>query len=656
MIALASRYCTRCIAITARASLTDHGAIRPTVLLDTDALFSQWPHAQLRAVRRACSLRSARPTLRPDAMHPPVRTLLAGRVQSKLSPDGRYLACVYAADATERCRAVVLRLHEYGHGHGGSIVDTIESAVSIEWATSRTPTLFFTIPDDRLRARKLYRRSLNADGPCKPDVLVYEEPNDRLYLDVSRTKDGRYVTINSNSKRTSEVRLLDAQHPDAAPVLLRRREPGVRYFVEHRCGVFYIVTNRGGTADFKLMYAADAEGDWADVEGSASPEPRRITDLDMFEHFAVVYERRQSDGMAAVRILEFDGDRARCCAQRDLLLPNGGLCALSPGANLDHCASRFQYITETPLSPATVWCCDMRTGRSVPLSAPAAPAGAALLEVRRLHAPAADGASVPMTAVCRRDVALDGRSPLLCEAYGAYGRALEANFHPLRFALAQRGWPVALCHVRGGDELGQAWHDAARLQRKAASMHDLVACVRHLHALGYSQPDRTMARGTSAGGLVVCGAVHRAPELFRACSLRVPFLDVLSAMTDATLPLTQEEYEEWGDPRSQPDMRAAMQEYSPYEAATRLGPRELAVWPDTLLLASWGDPRVPPWGVAKYVARMRRCLRQAPGPEHRISSMLLLSTDFAHGHGAETTSSMALEGAFLYRALRRPHA
>jgi oligopeptidase B len=252
----------------------------------------------------------------------------------------------------------------------------------------------------------------------------------------------------------------------------------------------------------------------------------------------------------------------------------------------------------------------------------------------RLYGIAKDGTRVPMSAVYRKGVARNGTAPLWLYGYGSYGHSLSATFNSNRFSLLDRGIVFVIAHVRGGGELGKGWHDAGRMARKMNTFEDFIACAETLIRERWTSPDRLVIEGGSAGGLLMGAVVNLRPELFRAVVSEVPFVDVLNTMSDATLPLTVGEYEEWGDP-SRPEDFAVMRRYCPY---TNLAARE---YPAMLVRTSFNDSQVMYWEPAKYVARLRT-LRTDSRP-------LLFKTNMGAGHGgASGRYDFLREVAFKY--------
>jgi len=625
--------------------------------------------------------------------------------QIKLSADGARLAYTLpqapgsdASVAIARCVATGARLRR----------GLIPGVASVEWSAGGGE-LLYTRPDASGRPHQLWRRELGASGAAAAptssttpaetaaetpdDALLLQEDDAAVFLELGRTKDGAFVSVNANSKLCSEVRLLDASAPRAPLALVAPRIPGREYFVEHAGGTLYILTNDGGGGDYRLAAApvtalpggggasgaeeggaAGGGGGWATV--MPAREGASITDIDMFEGRVALYERRRGAPAVSIADLPCPGG-ALAAPPREVALPPWATC-VRPGANLDFRADTLRLLLSSPLQPARAFDVHLASGRlsEVPADGgagaaalPAAkrprqrrppPRHAATHEVLRLEVAAEGGAAVPLTVVRPRappggDGGAGGSPgasppppPLLLHVYGAYGHVLEADHDPYRSPLLAAGWALGFAHVRGGGERGRPWHAAGRQALKARSAADLVACAEALVARGLAAPGRVALHAFSAGGIAAAGALNAAPPgTFAAAVLRAPFLDLLSCMADADAPLTRHEYDEWGNPGDASG--AGLSAACPY-----LGLAPGRPYPPVLLTCALDDARVPPWAPAKYAARLRALQRGGGGgPDGGGGGGIVLLRAAPHGghfaHLADPATAALEEAAFLLR-------
>lgn len=499
--------------------------------------------------------------------------------------------------------------------------DVIEGiSYGVAWADD--DTVFYTRPDRANRPHQVWRHQVGT--PAATDVLVLQEDDERFHLGVSRTRDGAYVLVELHSKVTSEVWALPTADPDSAPAVVLPRRPGIEYGVEHHGSTFLLLTN-DGASNFRVM--ALGVGDtgvlpprWRTVvEGRADA---RIEGFDVFAGHLVVSERL--DGSARIRVLPLPGEGFAGPLTGGWLVP----CPDTPstswvGPNPEPGSTVLRYEYSSLVTPRSVYDVDMATGEAT-LRKRQQVLGdfdPRRYTSQRLWATAPDGTAVPVSVVRRTTTALDGTAPCLLYGYGAYEHSIDPVFSSIRLSLLDRGVVFAIAHVRGGGELGRHWYEQGKLAAKPTSFSDFVACARMLVDDGWADGRRLVARGGSAGGLLVGAALNLAPDAFQAVVAEVPFVDCLTTMLDDTLPLTVIERDEWGDPEADPEIYRVMRSYSPYDnvPATRL--------PDVLATAGLEDPRVGYWEPAKWVQRLR-----AADPANRV----LLRVELQAGHGGPT--------------------
>jgi oligopeptidase B len=477
------------------------------------------------------------------------------------------------------------------------------------------------------------------------DTLVYEEPDDRFYLGVGRTRDDRYILVGLDSKMTSEVWAIDADEPLGDLFVIEPRRQGVEYSVDHdrgdpalgRDGRFLIVTN-DGAVDFRLMEAPDdAPGreQWREV--IPARDDVRLDGVDPFADHLVVYERR--GGETRVRVVD-----AATGASADLDRPESPSTVWA-GANPEYESTTLRYEYTSLVTPRSVFDLDLASGEVVlrkrqPVLGDFDPGR---YRTERRWAVAGDGTRVPMSLVYRPDLVTPsaGGAPCLLYGYGSYETSIDPTFGSLRLSLLDRGFVFAIAHVRGGGEMGRRWYEEGKLAAKPNTFTDFVACARTLVDEGLTSPDRLVARGASAGGLLMGAVANLAPDLFRAVVAEVPFVDCLTTILDETLPLTVLEWEEWGNPVDDPAIYSVMKSYSPYDNVRSVdGDGNPVRYPDILATAGLSDPRVGFWEPAKWVARLR-----AANPQNRV----LLKTELGAGHGGPSGRYDAWrDEAFVY--------
>jgi oligopeptidase B len=543
-----------------------------------------------------------------------------------VSDEGRLLA--YSTDVTG-FREYTLHVKDLETGERLPI--SVEKVSTVAWAADNQ-TLFYVTEDEAKRSYRLWRQRLG--GPAE---LVYEEADDLFRVFVGRTRSNDYLVLGTASHTTTEMRILRADQPQGEWRLVAPRQHEHEYDVDHHGQWLYIRTNDRGR-NFRLVRAPLSDPrreSWQEVV------PHRahvmLEGVELFRNHYVLLERE--DGLQQFSVVDL-----RTGAQRRVVFPEPAYSAY-PDQNAEFDTTLFRYNYESLVTPRSVFDFDMEAGASTLLKEQPVLGGfdRSLYVSERLFATAADGVQVPISLVRRRDAPAQGPAPLLLTGYGAYGYPLPVTFSSNRFSLIDRGVGYAIAHVRGGGEMGKAWHDDGRMMRKRNTFTDFVAAAEHLVARGYTAPDRLAIQGGSAGGLLMGAVTNMRPDLFRAVVAKVPFVDVINTMLDASLPLTAGEWEEWGDPRQKDDYDY-MLSYSPYD---QLRP---AAYPAMLVTTSLNDSQVMYWEPAKYVARLR-AIKDDDRP-------LLLKTNMDAGHGGASgrydyLREVAFDYAFLLAQLGR---
>jgi oligopeptidase B len=542
----------------------------------------------------------------------------------EVSPDHKLLAYTVDTSGAEEFTVYVKDLSS-----GELFPEVIPgTAAGMAWANDGH-TLFYSVLDRAHRPCRLYRHVIGTNPG--EDELVYFEPDPSFFLEISRTRSRAYLLLDISSHSTSEVRFLSADHPDETLRVVQPRNPGVEYTVSHHNDLFYITTNHGAP-NFRLVQApvsTPGREHWTPVL-PYRPEIK-VDGTDAFSDHLVVYER--ASGLRQVRVLELTS------GQEHLIALPEPVYTLRAHRNPEFDTATLRFTYTSLVTPSSVVDYGLATGTWAIRKQMEVLGGydPSLYRSERLLANAPDGTAVPISLVYRLPLELDGNRPLLLNGYGAYGLSYDPAFSSNTLSLLDRGFVVAIAHVRGGEEMGRAWYEAGRLRRKRSSFTDFIAVAEHLIASGYTARNRLVINGGSAGGLLMGAVTNMRPDLFHAVVAEVPFVDVVNTMLDASLPLTVIEYDEWGNPND----RAAyeyIRSYSPYD---NVEPKE---YPHILVTAGLNDPRVAYWEPAKWTAKLRA--------KKTDRNRLLLRTNMGAGHGGASGRYDSLrEVAFKYAFL-----
>ncbi len=478
---------------------------------------------------------------------------------------------------------------------GTDLPDEIEDTTyGSAWAGDAT--VFYVRMDAAMRPHQVWRHEVGA--PPADDVLVYEDPDERFYVSVDLSSTEQWVQISSGSKVTTEELVIPADDPRRTPRVVQPREQDVEYDVTHAPAPggdrFVILTNADGAVNFKLVTAPVDDPRRERWEDLVPHRPDvKLEGVTAFAGHLVRYERRE--GVRRIVVQSYDGS-----PERELAMPEP-VYATGPATNAEFDAVALRFTYTSLVTPSTVFEEDLATGARTLLKATEVLGGhdPADYVTGRLWATAPDGTRVPISYVHRADVALDGTAPCLLYGYGSYEACIDPSFSTLRLSLLDRGFVFAIAHVRGGGELGRPWYDDGKLLHKRNTFSDFVAAAEHLVTERITAADRLVARGASAGGLLMGAIANLRPDLFAAVVAEVPFVDCLTTILDETLPLTVTEWEEWGNPVEDPDVYAYMQGYSPYDNVKPLA------YPAVLATAGLNDPRVSYWEPAKWVQALR---------------------------------------------------
>jgi oligopeptidase B len=546
-----------------------------------------------------------------------------------VSPDGTLLAYStdYAGDERYTLRVKDLRTGEV-------LPDEVPNTVGGATWDLAGSTLFYCTVDDAWRPDTVWRHTLGTDAA--QDVAVFHEPDERYWAGVGRSRSNRFLMIVSGSKTTTEYRVLEAAEPAGEFRVVAPRRQGVEYHVEHAVVAGedrFLVLHNDGAVNFALAEApVDATGpqDWRPLIPHSASE--RLEEVDAFATHLVVSQRRE--GLTEVRIVPLTEDGY---GESHLIGFDEPLYTAAPGANPEFAQPTVRLGYTSLVTPASVYDYDLRSRtlllrKQTPVLGGFDPGD---YEQHREWATAADGTEVPISVVCRRGTRRDGSNPLVLYGYGSYEISSDPAFGIPRLSLLDRGIVFAIAHVRGGGEMGRHWYDEGKVLHKKNTFTDFVDCARHLVDRGWARPERMVAHGGSAGGLLMGAVANMAPEAFAGIVAEVPFVDPLTSILDPSLPLTVIEWEEWGNPLEDPEVYAYMKSYSPYENVADQD------YPAILAVTSLNDTRVLYVEPAKWVARLRAVRSGHSG--------LLLRTEMGAGHGGPSGRYNAWrERAFSY--------
>jgi oligopeptidase B len=520
------------------------------------------------------------------------------------SPDENLVA--YAAD-TDGSEHHELRFRDLTTG---ADLDDVISGVYYGSAWSAdSRTFFYTIPNEAMRPYQVWRHRLGT--PRAEDVMVLQEDDERFELGVELTKSQRFVVITSETHTTTECHVIPADAPESTPQVVEPRRAGIEYSVDHQEDRLLILTN-DGAHNFRLMTAPLTSGrrdSWTELV----PERPgvRINSMDVHRDFVVLGQR--SEGLQRLEVLDSASGETHVVVQ-----PDPAYTAF-PGSHPTYEGGVMRYFYTSLTAPFSAVDYDMKTRERTIVKEQPVRGGydRDAYATDRLWATAPDGVKVPISLVYRRGLRRDGSHPALLYGYGAYELSTDPMFDPARLSLLDRGFVFAIAHVRGGGELGREWYEDGKLLRKRNTFGDFIACAEHLVAERYTSPSRLGIRGRSAGGLLVGAALNLRPDLFAFVVAQVPFVDALTTMLDDKLPLTVNEYDEWGDPNDR-EYYEYIKSYSPYDNVVSTS------FPAMFVTAGLNDPRVSYWEPAKWVAKLRT-RNQSP-------KIVLLRTQMGAGH------------------------
>jgi oligopeptidase B len=548
----------------------------------------------------------------------------------EVSPDHRHMALLVDTSGYEE---FTLRVRDLSTGDW--LPDTIEKlGFGLSWASDGA-TVFYATTDAAKRSNEIWRHRLGTDRAA--DASVYRDDDVLFNVGVGRSRNGKWNVLVSGSFTTTEIWLLDAHAPESSPRVVRRREPGVEYDIGVDDEWVYVLTNFGNAKNFTVQRAPlAAPGAWQ--EWIAHRPDVFVESVDVFATHLVLLERHE--GLRRVRVMMRaaggagdPGTPGRTSYYVDF--PEAAY-GVDLGSNPEFGTRLLRFTYSSLITPDSVYDFDVVTRERTLLKREEVLGGydPANYRVERLMAPARDGALVPVSLVYRAPLVRDGARPLLLYAYGSYGYTMEPTFGSQRMSLLDRGFVYAIAHIRGGQEMGRGWYDDGKMLKKLNTFTDFIDCAELLARERYTSKDRITAHGGSAGGLLMGAIANMRPDLWRAVVADVPFVDVINTMLDESIPLTAQEWEQWGNPKVA-EQYAYMRKYSPYDNV------EAKAYPRLLVLSGINDPRVAFWEPAKWVAKLRVMKTD--------SNPLLLKMQMGSGHGGASGRYERLkESAFRY--------
>jgi oligopeptidase B len=545
-----------------------------------------------------------------------------------VSPDHQLLA--YSTD-TDGSETYVLRIKSLVTGV--LLPEEIKNcSETFAWANDNK-TLFYDQLDQAHRPYKALKHILGT-GVDK-DQVIYEEKDDRYFLEISKSRDKKFIFVSVESELSSEVRFLDADRPEAELTLIRPRENDLLYQVDSHGDRFFIVTNENAK-NFKIVetpVTSPGQEHWKDFIPYDSQI--KIDGVDAFENYLAISERLR--GLPAIRIYDLKSGESH---EINFEEPT---YQVALGSNPTYGTNVLRIDYSSFITPDSVIDCDMVTREKVVRKQKQVLGGYNKGDYvsERIFAKADDGVEIPISLVYKKGFEKNGTAPLLLNGYGAYGISSDAEFNSNTISLIDRGFVFAIAHIRGGGELGRTWYEDGKLLRKKNTFTDFICCAQYLIDQRYAAPNRVAIIGGSAGGLLMGAVMNMRPDLFTTVIAVVPFVDLLNTMSDPSLPLTVTEYEEWGNPKY-PKYFDYMASYSPYDNI------EDKQYPNLLVTAGLNDPRVSYWEPAKWVARQRTLKHQ--------NRILLLKTYMGAGHQGDSgrfdrLKETAMEYAFAIDTL-----
>lgn len=548
-----------------------------------------------------------------------------------ISPDHKKLAYSVDPDGSEKCILYIKDLETgeyYPEQFPGTSGDVYEHS-GVEWANDNQ-TIFYAMLNSALRPYKIFRHKLGEQP--ENDELVFHEEDEAFYLILLKSRSQAHIMIYCFSFMTSEWHILPADAPKSSFKVFEPRKRGHEYTIEHLGKRFFIISNENAL-NFKLMQTpvdATKHEHWQEV--IPHQKDVLIQGIDAFQNHLVLYERK--DGLKQIRISDPDG----VSNVKYVPFPEP-VYDMNPAKNPEFNTQKLRFNYSSLITPKSAIDFHINNQQWELIKQEEIPSGhdPSKYVTERLYATAPDGTQVPMSIVYKKGLEKNGNNPTALVGYGAYGYSFEASFNAKLFSLLDRGFVFAIGHIRGGSELGRAWYEDGKMLNKRNTFTDFIACGEHLIEKGYTNNTKLAILGGSAGGLLVCACLTMKPDLCQVVVAKVPFVDIVSTMSDPTIPLTTLEYDQWGNPDDEEYFKY-MLSYSPYDNIQK------TAYPDILITTGLNDPRVAYWEPVKFVAKLRNYKTD--------NNLLLLKTNMDTGHAGASgrydyLKEVALDYAFL---------
>lgn len=541
-----------------------------------------------------------------------------------VSPDNKILA--YGEDTLSR-RIYIMRFKnlETGELLDDEILNTTGRVV---WANDNK-TVFYTRKDEALRAYKIFKHKIGT--PASSDVEVYHESDETFGTFVYKSKSKKYIIIGSYATLSNEYTYVNADTPDEPFKMFQPRVNKLEYSIAHYADKWYVVTNKDGAQNFKLMSCPETQTskeNWKDV--IPHREDVLLEGMDIFKNFLVLSERK--NGITELRVKPWEGK------EHYIDFPDDAYLAYTTtNIEFDTDELRMGYTSLT--TPNSTYQYDMNSRKMELLKQQEVVGGyeSSNYVSERIMVKARDGVKVPLSIVYKKNFKKDGNRPVLLYGYGSYGNSMDPYFSSVRLSLLDRGFAFAIAHIRGGQEMGRKWYEDGKYFNKINTFNDFIDCGDYLVSNNYTSKNNLYAMGGSAGGLLMGAVANMRPDMWNGIIAAVPFVDVVTTMLDESIPLTTGEYDEWGNP-NQKDYYDYMKSYSPYDNV------EKKDYPSMLITTGYHDSQVQYWEPAKWIAKMR-ALKTNNKP-------LIMHCDMEAGHGGASGRfkryrETALEYAFL---------
>ena len=503
------------------------------------------------------------------------------------------------------------------------------------WSSDSNYLFYVRRDPETLLPFQVYRHLIGSKQ--SKDVLIYEEKDSTFHVSVGNSRSMEFIEIDISSTTSSETLLLESSKPLESPIVFFPRTLNHLYSVEHdpQQDRFLIHTN-WKAKNFRLMESVLQESKTRSKWQEVIPHKEDVLLQSILSYPKNIVLMERQSGLRRLRIVDEKGD-----AEKVVRFNDPSYTAYL-AANPEYTSSKFYYGYSSMRSPEAIYSVDLQTGRKRKLKQAEikGPFSPSLYKVQRKEIKARDGTLVPVSFVYRRDLYKKGKNPLFVYGYGSYGISVDAGFSSTRLSLLDRGFIFAIAHVRGGQDLGREWYEDGKIFNKLNTFHDFIDVTKGLISLGYGQPGRVYAGGGSAGGLLMGSIINMEPDLYNGIISNVPFVDVITTMSDETIPLTTGEYDEWGNPANKKAFKYIMQ-YSPYDNIDSYS------YPSILVTAGLWDSQVQYYEPAKYVAKLR---------DYSTSdNPILFKVNLTAGHGGvsgrfASLEEVAMEYAFLLRS------